>query len=100
MAEFKIDGRMKVKTLQTKFKKEFGATLRVYHGVNFANEELTLAAIRVGDTKGGEFACRGNMQVGTFEKKMKELFGIRVKVADKANEKLAPADATITSAGK
>lgn len=30
MADFKIDGRMKVKTLKANFKKAFGCTLRVY----------------------------------------------------------------------
>ena len=30
MAEFKLDGRMKVKTLKANFKKEFGSSLRVY----------------------------------------------------------------------
>ena len=30
MAEFKLDGRMKDKTLKENFKKNFGSTLRVY----------------------------------------------------------------------
>ena len=30
MAELKIDGRMKVKTLKANFKSNFGSTLRVY----------------------------------------------------------------------
>ena len=30
MADFKIDGRMKVKGLKEKFKETFGLTLRVY----------------------------------------------------------------------
>ena len=30
MAELKIDGRMKVKTLKANFKANFGSTLRVY----------------------------------------------------------------------
>ena len=33
MAEFKLDGRMKVKTLKDNFKKNFGSTLRVYKSV-------------------------------------------------------------------
>lgn len=34
MADFKIDGRMKVKGLKDKFKETFGLTLRVYTTVN------------------------------------------------------------------
>lgn len=30
MADFKVDGRMKVKSLKANFKKAFGCTLRVY----------------------------------------------------------------------
>ena len=33
MAEFKLDGRMKVKTLKENFKKNFGSTLRVYKSI-------------------------------------------------------------------
>ena len=37
-----INGRMKVKTLKTDFKKEFGLSIRVYVGVNFADDDATL----------------------------------------------------------
>ena len=43
MADFSIDGRMKVKTLKKQFKDAFGATLRVYKGVGFADDDATLA---------------------------------------------------------
>jgi hypothetical protein len=48
-----INGRMKVKTLKSEFKDEFGLTLRVYDGRSFADEDATLASIRKGDSKGG-----------------------------------------------
>lgn len=44
MADFRIDSRMKVKTLKANFKKEFGATLRVYTTENckaMADDEAT-----------------------------------------------------------
>lgn len=70
MAEFNINGRMTVKSLRKQFKDAFGATLRVYKGAKFAPEDATLASIRSGENaKGGELACRGNMQVGNFETK-------------------------------
>ena len=46
MADFNIDGRMKVKTLKAQFKEAFGATLRVYKGPGFADDNATLASIR------------------------------------------------------
>ncbi|MBO7134204.1 MAG: hypothetical protein J6W06_08610 [Bacteroidales bacterium] len=100
MAEFSIDGRMKVKTLRKQFKDAFGATLRVYKGNQFADEDATLASIRVGDAKGGELKCAGNLKVGNFENKMKEMFGVTVQVANKNDSALADNDGTIAAAGK
>ena len=100
MAEFSIDGRMKVKTLRKQFKDAFGATLRVYKGAQFADEDATLASIRVGEAKGGELKCAGNLKVGNFENKMKELFGVKVQVANKDDSALANNDITIAAAGK
>ena len=54
MAEFNISGRLTVKSLKKQFKEAFGATLRVYKGKQFADDDATLASIRVGDVKGGE----------------------------------------------
>ena len=63
MANFKLDGRMKVKTLKANFKKEFGASLRVYTTVACktpADDEKTLAALRAEGYKGGELVVGGN----------------------------------------
>ena len=58
MAELKIDGRMKVKTLKANFKKNFGSTLRVYKSVTckgaMADDDATLASLRAEGAKGGE----------------------------------------------
>ena len=81
MAEFKIDGRMTVRKLKENFKNEFEGTLRVYDGRELADDKATLAAIRKGDAKGGEFVCRASRTVGKFKQEMKDVFGIRVEVA-------------------
>ena len=82
MAEFKIDGRMKVKTLKEKFKEEFGGTLRVYNGNKTADDDATIASIRQkDDATGGEFVCRASRTVGKFEEELMEVFGIKVQVA-------------------
>ena len=101
MAEFSINGRMTVKSLRKQFKDAFGASLRVYKGAKFAPEDATLASIRSGENvKGGELVCKGNLQVGNFETKMKEMFGITVKVANPDNTKLASSNMTIAAAGR
>jgi len=61
---------MKAKTLKSQFKEEFGLTLRFYDGRSFADNEVTLASIRKGDCKGGEFLPRKNLKVGDFEDKI------------------------------
>lgn len=100
MAEIKIDGRKKVKTLKAEFKKAFGASLRVYSKKHFADEDATLASIREGNAPGGELKVGGNMQVGNFEKKVKELYGIEVQVANAADSALADNSKTLVAAGK
>lgn len=104
MADFTLNGRTKVKTLKANFKSNFGATLRVYKSSTckgaFADDDATLASIRAEGTKGGELVVKGNMQVGNFEKKVSELFGIGVRVANADDSKLADNSITLTAAGK
>lgn len=101
MAEFNINGRMTVSSLRKQFKDAFGATLRVYKGAKFAPENATLASIRSGENvKGGELVCKGNLKVGNFEAKMKDIFGITVQVANPDNTKLVSDDITIAAAGR
>ena len=100
MAEFNISGRLTIKSQKKQFKEAFGATLRVYKGKQFADDDATLASIRVGDVKGGELKCAGNLKVGNFENKMKELFGVTVQVATKDDSALADNDITIAAAGR
>ena len=84
MAEFKIDGRMKVKTLKENFFNEFGGVLRVYNGKSEADGDALLSAIRSNDAaKGGELKCRASRTVGKFEQEMWDVFGIKVQVATK-----------------
>ena len=100
MADFTITGRMKVKTLKADFKENFGSTLRVYNGQKFADDDATLASIRVGEAKGGEVKINGKMLVGNFETKILEEFGIKVQVADIENTKLISDSITLTASGK
>ncbi len=104
MAEFKLDGRMKVKTLKDNFKKNFGSTLRVYKSATcrgaFADDNATLASIRAEGKAGGELTVGGNLKVGNFEKKVADMYGIGVQVANADNSKLADDNVTLVAAGK
>ncbi len=103
MADLKVAGQTTVRKLKEEFKKNFGATLRVYESETqkkFADEKATMASLRKGDKKGGEFSVGGNTQVGNFEKKMYDVFGITVQVANADDTKLAKNDITLVAAGK
>lgn len=101
MADFILDGRTKVKSLKASFKENFGATLRVYTTVDCkepADDEATLASIRAEGFTGGEFAVKGNTKVGTFEKKVAEIYGIGVQVANADDTQFADDAATLATA--
>jgi hypothetical protein len=101
MAEITVSGRMKVKTLKKDFQETFGASLRVYNGKHFADDEATLASIRKDDaTAKGDLKISGNMQIGTFENKFKDIFGITIQVADASNTKLLDDSLTLSAAKK
>lgn len=104
MAEIALKGGMKVKTLKAQFKEAFGSTLRVYQSESckgrYADDDATLASIRAEGKKGGELAIRGNMQVGNFEKKIAEMYGIGVQVANADDSALASNDVTLCAAAK
>lgn len=103
MADFTLDGRVKVKTLKANFKEAFGSTLRVYKSVSckggFADDEATLASIRAEGFKGGDISVSGDMLVGDFETQIAELYGIGVQVANADDTALADNNVTLYEAG-
>jgi hypothetical protein len=100
MAEINVSGNMKVGTLRKQFKEAFGSTLRVYFGNNFADDNATLASIRKDAAKkSGELVIKGQMQVGNFETRFEDSFGIKVQVATPDNSALAPNSLTLTGSG-
>ena len=101
MAEISVSGRMMVKTLKKQFKEEYNLTLRVYSGAKFADEDDSLASLRKGDVaKAGDLKINGKMLVGNFEKKFKEIYGIKVQVANADDSKLVNDSLTLTAASK
>ncbi len=104
MAEIKLSGNKRVGTLCKEFKEAFGATLRVYKNTSckggFADDNVTLASIRAEGAKGGELKIVGHMQVGNFEKKIAEMYGIGVQVATADDSVLADDNITIAAVGR
>jgi hypothetical protein len=101
MADFKISGGMKVKTLKANFKKEFGSTLRVYNGNKFADDDDTVGKIAKKTVKRGEdVSANGRKLVSTFEKQIGDIYGIRIQIASKDDSNLVDNDITLTESGK
>lgn len=95
-----ISGRMTVKRLKEEFKKEFGVSVRVYKGRQFADDSVTLASIRAeGAPAKGEFEVRGNTKVGNVEKQFKDQMGITIQIED-ASGALADNNVTLGSLKK
>ncbi len=95
-----INGRIKVKTLQSKFKNMFGLTLRVYKEHGPANSDATLASVRQGDSKGGELLYDQNTKVGDIEDMIMDMIGIKTKIAGSDDSYLCNTDLTLASALK
>lgn len=101
MAELKINGRKRVKTLKAEFKELFGSTLRIYTTPScrrFADDDATLASIRAEGAIGGDMSISEDTIVSTFEKEFTAMWGIGVQIANADNTTLAPNDATLIQA--
>lgn len=81
----KVTGRTTVKKLKEDFKKEFGVSVRVYKGRQFADDSATLASIRAECAPAkGDFEVHGNTKVGNVEKQFKDQLGISIQIEDRA----------------
>lgn len=76
--EIKVDGRLLVSTLCTRFKEEFGGTLRVYNGNKRCDGSEKVADLTKAN---GSYECRASKTVGGFEKDMMNNFGLKVQIA-------------------
>jgi hypothetical protein len=98
MAGLSVAGQMKVSTLQEGFLKEFGLTLRVYDGREFADPSKTLAQVRKKKGSGKDLSVAKNMKVGNLEDKFEEEFGLKVQVAGSDNSYLCDNNLTLNAA--
>ena len=98
MAGLSITGQMKVSTLQEGFLKEFGLTLRVYDGREFADPSQTLAQVRKKKGSGKDLSVAKNMKVGNLEDKFEVEFGLKVQVAGSDDSYLCKNELTLNAA--
>ena len=98
MAGLSITGQMKVSTLQEGFLKEFGLTLRVYDGREFADPSQTLGQVRKKKGSGKALSVAKNMKVGNLEDKFEEEFGLKVQVAGSDDSYLCDNNLTLNAA--
>lgn len=94
----KVNGRTTVGKFKSMFKDEFGVGVRVYHGVNFAKDNATLASIRAGEPKkkSDDFEIHAFTKVGNAEKAFKDAFAVKIQIENKEGE-LADDKATLAS---
>ena len=81
MEMLSVASNIKVKTFKQRFKKNYGVEIRVYKGRRFADNDVTLASIRVGDCP-GEVRINPNMLVGNLEGRIKKDLGVVVQIED------------------
>lgn len=65
-----------------------------------ADDEATIGSLMTSSAKGGVLTVGGNLRVGNFEKKIVELYGIGVQVANAKNTELSSDNITLVAAGK
>ena len=94
-ADFDITSKMKVKSLQSDFKTNFGVTLRVYNGVKFADPDKTLGSFKSTNTQSNGFKIKAKMTVDQVEGMFADSFGLKVQIADKNDTHLLPNSITI-----
>lgn len=81
MADFKINSINNVSTIVSRFKEEFGGGLKIYDGRSIADGDSKIGDLADSPIKrGSEVSANGNLLVKSFEKRIKEAYGIRVNV--------------------
>ena len=100
MADFKINGNMKIGTLRKNFTKEFGSTIRLYKGIKFADDDTVVSIAKKSVKHGQEVSANGRTHVKNFEKQMKDVYGIKIQVATKDDSQLVSNDISLTASGK
>jgi hypothetical protein len=103
--DFHMNSRMKVKSVQRLFKENFGLTLRVYKGKQFADPDLTINQLNKKtsdkiDANKEDITIKASIKIGDFEKRIFNTYGLKVQVADEWNRNLQPDNYTLGQAAR
>ena len=82
MADIKIVGQSKVKSIKRDFKKEFGLSIRIYDGRNLANDDDNISEVRKNKGPSKDLTIAKHMYVGRLENEFKKNFGLKVLIFD------------------
>tara|TARA_B100001057_G_scaffold484855_1_gene563601 strand:- start:106 stop:564 length:459 start_codon:yes stop_codon:yes gene_type:complete len=103
--DFHMNSRMKVASVQRLFKENFGLTLRIYKGKQFADPKMTISQLNKQtsdqiNANEHDITIKASMKIGDFEKEIKKTFGLNVQVADEWNRNLQPDQYTLGQAAR
>ncbi|MCQ2113806.1 MAG: hypothetical protein MJY52_01940 [Bacteroidaceae bacterium] len=97
----KFDGRTTVDNLKRYFKCVYNVSLRVYDGKNLADDSKRLSELRTDGAKStGALECRASITVGSLIERVKEQFGLDIKIATQDDWVLVLDGITLANAGK
>lgn len=96
----KFDGRTTVDKLKRYFKCVYNVSLRVYDGKNLADDSKKLSELRTDGAKStGSLECRASITVGSLIQRVKEQFGLDIKIATQDDWVLVLDGITLATAG-
>ena len=103
--DFHISPNMKVGSVQRKFKENFGLSLRIYKGKQFADPDFTIAALdrRTStdiDASNYDITIKASMKAGDVERQIKDAYGLTVQVANEYNTYCLNNKYTLGQAGR
>ena len=96
----KFDGRTTVEKLKRYFKCVYNVSLRIYDDGKLADNSKKLSELRSDGAKNtGVLECRANITVGSLIKRVKEQFGLDIKIATQDDWVLVLDGITLANAG-
>ena len=100
-----MNSRMKVASVQRLFKDNYRLTLRIYKGKQFADPKMIINQLdkRTSDkitANEKDISIKSSMNVGDFEKEIKEVYGLTVQVADEFDRYLITKKYTLGQASR
>lgn len=104
--DFTIAPNKKIKTVKKEFKDNFGLSLRIYKGKQFAEDSLTIKQLNqkvsaeIQTNTNEELIIRASNKVGAVEELFLKHFGLTVQIADSEDKKLCDNELSLGEANR